>query len=52
MDVVRLTAGALPDNGPSLAVARKLGMRPAGKMMRAQPARGMPRETLEFVLTR
>lgn len=52
MDVVRLTAGALPDNGPSLAVARKLGMRPAGKMMRAQPARGHARETLEFVLTR
>lgn len=52
MDVERLTAGALPDNGPSLAVARKLGMRPAGKLMRAQPARGQPRETLEFVLTR
>ncbi|MCM0021442.1 MAG: GNAT family N-acetyltransferase, partial [Tagaea sp.] len=29
MDVTRLTAGALPDNAPSLAVARKLGMRPA-----------------------
>ena len=52
MDVERITAGALPDNAPSLAVARKLGMRPAGKMMRAQPARGTPRETLEFVLTR
>jgi RimJ/RimL family protein N-acetyltransferase len=52
MDVVRLTAGALPDNFPSLAIARKLGMRPAGKLMRAQPARGSPRETLEFVLTR
>lgn len=52
MDVERLTAGALPDNAPSLAVARKLGMRPAGKMMRAQPARGTPRETLEFVLER
>jgi RimJ/RimL family protein N-acetyltransferase len=52
MDVERLTAGALPDNAPSLAVARKLGMRPAGTMMRAQPARGRPRETLEFVLER
>lgn len=52
MEVERLTAGALPDNAPSLAVARKLGMRPAGRLMRAQPARGNPRETLEFVLTR
>ena len=52
MDVVRLTAGTLPDNGPSLGVVRKLGMRPAGKLMRAHPARGAPRETLEFVLTR
>jgi hypothetical protein len=30
---------------------RKIGMRPAGKMIRAAPARGAPRETLEFVLT-
>jgi RimJ/RimL family protein N-acetyltransferase len=52
MDVRRLTAGALPDNAPSLAIARKLGMRPAGTMMRAQPARSTPRETLEFVLER
>lgn len=51
MGVARLTAGTLPDNGPSQAVCRKLGMRPAGKLLRAAPARGAPNETLEFVLT-
>lgn len=51
MGVARLTAGTLADNLPSLAVMRKIGMRAAGKMMRAAPARGAPRETLEFVLT-
>jgi len=52
MEMTRLTAGALPDNAPSLAVARKLGMRPNGKLLRSQPARETPRETLEFVLVR
>ncbi|MBL8653558.1 MAG: GNAT family N-acetyltransferase [Alphaproteobacteria bacterium] len=52
MEMTRLTAGALPDNAPSLAVARKLGMRPNGKLLRSQPARETPRETLEFVLER
>jgi 8-oxo-dGTP diphosphatase len=52
MEMTRLTAGALPDNAPSLAVARKLGMRPNGKLLRSQPARDKPRETLEFVLER
>jgi 8-oxo-dGTP diphosphatase len=52
MEMTRLTAGALPDNAPSLAVARKLGMRPHGTLLRHQPARQSPRETLEFVLTR
>ena len=51
MGVARITAGTLPDNHPSQAVMRKIGMRPAGKMIRAAPARGAPRETLEFVLT-
>ncbi len=52
MEMTRLTAGALPDNAPSLAVALKLGMRPDGTMLRSQPARETSRETLEFVLMR
>ena len=51
MGVKRLTAGTDPDNLVSQNVVRKLGMRPAGRLVRAQPARGAPRETLEFVLT-
>ncbi len=51
MGVARLTAGTQAGNLPSQAVMRKIGMRPAGKMIRAAPARGAPRETLEFVLT-
>jgi RimJ/RimL family protein N-acetyltransferase len=51
MGVARLTAGALPDNHASQGVARRIGMRPAGRLLRAAPARGAPMETLEFVLT-
>jgi 8-oxo-dGTP diphosphatase len=51
MGLHRLTAGTHPDNLVSQSVARKLGMRPAGRLLRAQPARGHPAETLEFVLT-
>ena len=51
MGLRRLTAGAHPDNLVSQGVARKLGMRSAGRLLRAQPARGHPVETLEFVLT-
>jgi len=51
MGVKRLTAGTHPDNLVSQSVARKLGMRAAGRLMRAQPARGSPCETLEFALT-
>ncbi|MBL8832703.1 MAG: GNAT family N-acetyltransferase [Rhodospirillales bacterium] len=51
MGVARLTAGAMPDNFASQGVARRIGMRPAGRMTRAAPARGAPIETLEFVLT-
>jgi len=51
MGVARLTAGTQPENLPSQGVIRRIGMRPAGRMMRAAPARGAPRETLEFVLT-
>ncbi len=51
MGVARLTAGTQPDNLASQGVARRIGMRPAGRMMRSAPARGAPMETLEFVLT-
>ncbi len=51
MGVARLTAGARPDNLASQGVARKIGMRPAGRLVRSAPARGAPVETLEFVLT-
>ena len=51
MGVARLTAGAMPDNLASQGVARRIGMRPAGKLLRSAPARGAPMETLEFVLT-
>ena len=51
MGLRRLTAGTHPDNLVSQAVADKLGMRPAGRSLRAQPARGAPLETLEFRLT-
>ncbi len=51
MGVARLTAGTQPDNLASQGVARRIGMRPAGRLVRAAPARGGPMETLEFVLT-
>ncbi len=51
MGVARLTAGALPENLASQSVARRIGMRPAGRLVRSAPARGAPIETLEFVLT-
>lgn len=51
MGLQRLTAGTHPDNLASQSVARKLGMRGAGRLLRAQPARGQPLETLEFALT-
>ncbi len=51
MGVKRLTAGTHPDNLASQSVVRKLGMRRSGRLFRAQPARGAPIETLEFVLT-
>lgn len=51
MGIKRLTAGTHPDNLASQRVARKLGMRSAGRLLRNQPARGTSLETLEFVLT-
>jgi RimJ/RimL family protein N-acetyltransferase len=51
MGVKRLTAGTHPENLRSQNVARKLGMRPAGRLVRTQPARGVPLETVEFAMT-
>lgn len=48
----RVRAGAFPENGASIRVQEKTGMRRVGREMHPAPARGGNREVVSYELTR
>jgi 8-oxo-dGTP diphosphatase len=52
LDIDRVTAGALTDNGGSIAVLRKAGLRHVGEAMKQFQALDAERRTLRFEVTR
>ncbi len=52
LGLAAVLAGAFPDNGASLRVQAKVGMRAAGRQVRPAPARGGDREVVVYVIRR